>query len=269
MIALALDGVGVSYGRRAVLHGVTAAPMRGGEVVALIGPNAAGKSTLFRRIAGIVDGPGAVRLTGTSRTGRTEPKVCYLPQDTAVNAVLTVYESILLAVKDGGSWSVGEAELARIDAALADLGIEDLAMRGLGELSGGQRQLVSIAQTLAREPDVLLLDEPTSALDLHRQFEVLSLVRRVARERGICVLVSVHDLNQAMRVADTVLVLAQGRLVAQGAPRAVVTADLLARVYRVRARVLDFDGGGAPVVVVDGAVEDDLPGRAALAVAAT
>jgi iron complex transport system ATP-binding protein len=174
-----------------------------------------------------------------------------------VNAVLTVYESILLAFKQGGSWSVSDDELKRIDTVLRELEIEDLAFRGLGELSGGQRQLVSIAQTLAREPDILLLDEPTSALDLHRQFEVLSLVQRLARERGMLVLISIHDLNQALRFADRIMVLARSRLVALGTPREIVTPALLADVYGVRARVEVLEGE-LPYVVVEGAV-----GRAA------
>ncbi|MDP3258071.1 MAG: ABC transporter ATP-binding protein [Bosea sp. (in: a-proteobacteria)] len=252
MVQLTLSGVGVAYGKRRVLGGVDADDLRGGEVVALIGANAAGKSSLFRRIAGLASGDGTVSLGGTSRVaGRVAPQCCYLPQDTAVNAVLTVYESILLALKQGGGWSVSDEELRRIDGVLRDLEIEDLAFRGLGELSGGQRQLVSIAQTLVREPDVLLLDEPTSALDLHRQFEVLSLVRRLARERGMLVLISIHDLNQALRFADRVMVLAHARLVAMGDPRTIVTPALLDEVYGVRARVETL-AGGEPYVLVEG-----------------
>ncbi|POR52582.1 ABC transporter ATP-binding protein [Bosea psychrotolerans] len=258
MVTLRLDGVGVSYGRRRVLEGITTPVLAGGEVVAVVGPNAAGKSSLFRRIAGLIAGVGEVAIEGRSPVaGRSRPSACYLPQDTAVNAVLTVYESILLAFKQGGSWSVSDDELKRIDTVLRELEIEDLAFRGLGELSGGQRQLVSIAQTLAREPDILLLDEPTSALDLHRQFEVLSLVQRLARERGMLVLISIHDLNQALRFADRVMVLARSRLVALGAPREIVTPALLADVYGVRARVEVLEGE-LPYVVVEGAA-----GRAA------
>ncbi len=251
---LELRDVGVAYGRgagaRAALAGLTTPVMTGGEVIAVIGPNGAGKSTLFRRVAGLVGGPGEVRVAGPPGRPRRAP--CYLPQDTAVAAVLTVYEAVLLARRQGRSgWSVDEADLAVVDDALDELGLADLAFRNLGELSGGQRQLVSIAQVLAREPEVLLLDEPTSALDLHRQLEVLALVRRLARERGLCVLLAVHDLNQALRVADRVMVLDGGRLVAFGPPREVVTPALLEAVYGVRARV-ETDRTGATHVVVEG-----------------
>ena len=250
MVSLELVDVGVSYGRRTILAGITTLPMRGGEVVAVIGPNAAGKSSLFRRIAGLTRGPGEVRVG--SPTGRAP---CYLPQDTAVNAVLTVHESVLLAKKQGGSWRVSDDELAAIDAVLRALAIEDLAFRSLGELSGGQRQLVSIAQTLAREPEIVLLDEPTSALDLHRQFEVLSLVRRLAAERGLCVLISLHDLNQALQVADRVMVLAGGRLAALGPVAEVITPALLAEVYGIAAR-MERTASGKPYVVVEGSLKD-------------
>ena len=243
---LTLNDVGVAYGKRRILDGITTPTMAGGEVVAVIGPNAAGKSSLFRRIAGLIPGAGSVEVeTGTGKSP------CYLPQDTAVNGVLTVYESILLARKQGGAWSVGDDELAAIGEALHALDIADLAFRGLGELSGGQRQLVSIAQTLVRRPEIMLLDEPTSALDLHRQFEVLSLVSRLARERQICVLIAIHDLNQALRIADKVMVLSQGRLAAFGDPREIITPVLLEEVYGVVARV-EANEGETPFVVVHG-----------------
>jgi iron complex transport system ATP-binding protein len=256
---LELRGVGVAYGGKArgggvvALSDVTTPVLAGGEVVAVIGPNGAGKSTLFRRIAGLVSGPGEVRVGRASNRPDNPP--CYLPQDSAANAVLTVYESVLLARKQGRgrrSWSVRDADLHLVDGTLRELGIGDLSFRTLGELSGGQRQLVSIAQSLVREPDVLLMDEPTSALDLHRQFEVLSLVTKLARERRICVLIAVHDLNQALRIADRVIVLAGGRLVAVGAPRDVITEELLDDVYGVRARIERSGGDALPYVVVEG-----------------
>ncbi|TIU56454.1 MAG: ABC transporter ATP-binding protein, partial [Mesorhizobium sp.] len=116
--------------------------------------------------------------------------ICYMPQDTSANAVLTVYESALLARKQGMGWSVGDDDLACIDETLAALGIADIAFRNVGELSGGQRQLASLAQTLVREPEILLMDEPTSALDLSRQVEVLGLMRELARARGMVVLIA-------------------------------------------------------------------------------
>lgn len=248
MVALRLDDVGARYGRQLVVAEVTTPELRSGEIVAVIGPNAAGKSSLFRRIAGLLKGPGEVHL---SDSGKGRKAIAYMPQDTGANAVLTVYESILLARKQGQSWRVGDEDLSLIDEVMAALDIVPIAFRDLGVLSGGQRQLVAIAQTLVREPEILLMDEPTSALDLHRQIEVLELMRAETRRRDMLVLIAIHDLNQALRFADKVLVIADGRMRACGTSAEVITARMLRDVYRVEARIekcsRDFDH-----VIVDG-----------------
>ncbi len=247
MVTLRMKHVGVRYGRRLVVEGVTTPLIEGGALTAVIGPNAAGKSSLFKRIAGLAAGPGAVELSPDARSRRA---VCYMPQDTGANAVLTVYESVLLAAKQGSSWSVGDDELGRIDRLLAALRIEDIAFRNLGELSGGQRQLVALAHALVREPRVLLMDEPTSALDLNRQVEVLSLVSRLARERGMVVLIALHDLNHALRYCRDVIVISQGRMAAAGRADAIITPEFLREVYRVDGRV-ERCSRGSPHVIID------------------
>jgi len=248
MVTLILEAVGARYGRTDVVGGVTTPALEGGSLTALIGPNAAGKSSLFKRIAGLVAGPGTVTV---DRTGGA--RITYLPQDTGANAVLTVYESILLAAKQGASWHVRDGDLAAIDDVVAALRIDEIAFRNLGTLSGGQRQLVAIAQALVREPDVLLMDEPTSALDLHRQVEVLSLMQSLAARRGIAILIALHDLNHALRYCRTALVVAGGRMVACGPTAEIVTPALLREVWRVDARI-EACSRGQPIVVVDGPV---------------
>ncbi|WMS44704.1 ABC transporter ATP-binding protein [Acuticoccus sp. MNP-M23] len=248
MVSLTLENIGARYGRTPVVDGVTTPPLTGGTLTAVIGPNAAGKSSLFRRVAGLVKGPGVVHLSAEA-----EGRVAYMPQDTGANAVLTVYESILLAAKQGAGWRVADTELARIDDLLAALKIEDLAFRNLGALSGGQRQLVAVAQALVRDPRVLLMDEPTSALDLNRQIEVLSFMKDIAARRGMAVLIALHDLNHALRYCETAMVVANGRLLACGPTREIVTAELLRDVWRVDARI-EHCSRGMPVIIVDGPV---------------
>lgn len=234
MVALQLDGVGALYGKRLAVSEVSTPSLAAGEVVAVIGPNAAGKSTLFKRIAGLLSGPGEVRLS-QSRKGKGA--ISYMPQDTWANAVLTVYESILLARKQGSAWSVADDDLQLIDQVMEALNIGPIAFRDLGALSGGQRQLVSVAQTLVREPDIMLMDEPTSALDLHRQVEVLSFMQAQARKKGMIVLIAIHDLNQALRFADKVLLIADGKMRACGDPLDVINPGMLRQVYGVDARI--------------------------------
>ena len=233
MVALKLQSVGALYGKRLSVENITTPVINAGELVAVIGPNAAGKSTLFKRITGILKGPGEVRIDDR----KSKNTIAYMPQDNSVNAVLTVYESILLARKQGKSWAVSDEDTRLIDGIMDALKITAIAFRDLGALSGGQRQLVSIAQALSREPEIMLMDEPTSALDLHRQVEVLTLMQRRARESGMIVMIAIHDLNQALRFADKVLVIENGRMRACGPPRQVVTVDMLREVYRIEARI--------------------------------
>jgi iron complex transport system ATP-binding protein len=235
LVALQLNEVGAYYGRKLTVSGVTTPELKAGEIVAVIGPNAAGKSTLFKRVAGLLKGPGEVRITGSNRPAMHA--ISYMPQDTSANAVLTAYESILLARKQGQSWGVADTDLGVIDAVMEALSITTIAFRDLGQLSGGQRQLVSVAQTLVREPEILLMDEPTSALDLHRQVEVLAFMQREARRKGMLVLVAIHDLNQALRFADKALVIADGRMHACGTSGEVITVEMLHDIYRIEARI--------------------------------
>ncbi len=257
MVSLTATGLDVSYGNRAVLRGVSLPELRGGEVTALLGPNAAGKSTLFRRLVGQLAGPGTVAVDGQALPGlppQDPTRPCYLPQDSSANAALTVFEAVLLAAKQGaGGWAVTDAEADDVTRTLALLEIGDLAGRFLTELSGGQRQMVGLAQALVRQPRILLLDEPTSALDLQRQVEVLHLLRDLARRDGLCVVVAIHDLNQALRFADQVVVLGGGRVVAAGAPASVLTPALLREVYGVEARIERCSRGHA-FLTVDGSV---------------
>lgn len=255
MVTIRLDNLGAYYGRRKMVSDVTTPVFKSGEIVAVIGPNAAGKSTLFKRMAGLLRGPGMVHVTGSDKGLKA---ISYMPQDTSANAVLTVYESILLARKQGSGWRVAENDLQLIDRIMQAIGITNIAFRNLGELSGGQRQLVGIAQTLVREPDIVLMDEPTSALDLHRQMEVLAFMREVASERGMIVFIAIHDLNQAMRFADHAMVIENGALRGVGTVSQVITTNLLREVYQVDARV-EACSRGISQIIVDGVAK---PGAA-------
>ncbi|MDQ0420823.1 iron complex transport system ATP-binding protein [Peteryoungia aggregata LMG 23059] len=249
MVALRLEALGAQYGRHRVFSDISTGDIAGGALTAVIGPNAAGKSTLFKRIAGLLKGDGVVHVSGEESLR----PICYMPQDTGANAVLTVYESVLLASKQGSGWKVAEDELVEIDRILTSLRITDLAFRDLGALSGGQRQLVAIAQALVRKPEILLMDEPTSALDLFRQIEVLQFMQRLAQETCIAVLIALHDLNHAMRYCEHALVVADGQLVASGATGEVITPALLREVYHVEARI-ETCTLGRPLLIVDAAL---------------
>ena len=259
MSGLLVRNACVAYGRREVLRGVSLPPLLPGSVTALIGPNGAGKSTLLRGIAGLQPMQGAVLLDGVDlacgpQALRAQSMV-YLPQSLPSRTRLGVFEAVLSAAMAGRSegWlgaRVDAGAVARVEAVLARLDLLPLASRQVEALSGGQRQLVGLAQALVRQPRVLLLDEPTSALDLYHQFQVIEAIRRATREHALITVIVLHDINLALGCADQVMVLHDGVLVASGAPHAVIDAALIARVYRVRAKVRQLDT--AAVVCVEG-----------------
>ncbi|MCM2463218.1 ABC transporter ATP-binding protein [Pseudomonas sp. LARHCG127] len=249
MVTIRLENLGARYGQRTVIHGVTTAAFVGGQVVAVVGPNAAGKSTLFKRMAGLIDGPGQVVLEDSKKGPQG---ISYMPQGLNASARLTVYESVLLARKQlTPGWVVHDDELKLVDDILAALGITELSFRNLGELSGGQQQLVSIAQTLVREPEILLMDEPTSALDMHRQVQVLNFMRALARKRQVIVFIAIHDLNQALRFADQVLVIADGTAQGSGPSAEVISESMLRKVYKVEARIEQCSRGELHILIDD------------------
>lgn len=255
-MSLLVEDISVRYGRRQVLNGVTIPEIPAGHVVGLLGANAAGKSTLIKAIAGVINpasGTCRVLIDGRELKGHKRRNTLgYVPQDLLATAALTVFESILIAggsegLRRRGGGAARTGSLADAAAAvLAEVGIEHLAHRYLSELSGGQRQLAALAQMLVRNPHVMLLDEPTSALDLKHQVHVLELVRRRAREHGAVGLVAIHDLNLAARYCDQLVVLNEGTIMTCGAPCDVVCPTLLEAVYGFQARVLD--DAGVPVV---------------------
>lgn len=246
-----LTDLSVRYGRRAVVHAVslTAAP---GRVLAVIGANGSGKTSLLRAIAGLVPHGGSLRWDGAVIA--PDGAVGYMPQDNAARAALSVFEVVLLGRLRSLAWRVAPDDLAATADALAELGISDFADRRIGELSGGQRQLVFLAQVLAGNPRVLLLDEPTSALDIAHQLQVLGLLREATIRRGLTTIAVLHDLNAAARFADEVAVLRAGALIGFGPPGEVLSLNLLRSAFQVEAAI-SAGPDGRPVVVPLSVVE--------------
>jgi iron complex transport system ATP-binding protein len=239
MSGLSIEDLHVAYGRRVVLRGVNAAALRPGTVTALLGPNASGKSTLLRSIAGLKrPSAGRIRLDGEAICGlglaaRTR-LVRYVPQSFASAARLTVFDAVLVAARTAGATGPSARIMAKVEAILARVRIPHLAARMLCDLSGGQQQLVALAQGLVQPARVLLLDEPTSALDLRHQLEALGLLREIARAEGHVAIVALHDLSLAARHADRVMLMDGGTVVADGTPDSVLGDPVCGRTYGVR-----------------------------------
>jgi iron complex transport system ATP-binding protein len=252
MSAITIDKLTVELDRIQVLHAVSCAVSSGGWL-ALIGPNGAGKTTLLRAVAGLLPHRGAILLDGAdlgTLRGRGRARlIAYVPQIPVLPPDMTVQEYVLLGRTPylGYLGSPGRSDRAKAAEASQRLDVARFAGRRLGSLSGGERQRVRLARALAQEPRVLLLDEPTNDLDIGHQQQVLELVDDLRRGRGVTVVSTLHDLTQASQYAGHLVLLFDGRVEAAGPAAAVLTEELIARVYAARVTVTT-DPGGHPVV---------------------
>lgn len=238
------QGLEVCYGTRVAVCDVSLAAQPG-EVLAILGANGSGKSTLLKALAGLLPHRGTMHWDGGPAAAGS---IGYMPQDNAIRTGLTAFEVVLLGRLRSLALRVGEADLHAARAAMAELGVADLAGRRIGELSGGQRQLVFMAQVLATDPRVLLLDEPTSALDIAHQLHVLDLLREATARRRLTTIAVLHDLNAAARFADRIALMRAGRVIGSGTPAAVLCPATLRQTFGVEVAI-QTGADGCPVVV--------------------
>ena len=245
MSAIGLEAVTVTLGGRPVVREVTAT-VEVGEWVALLGPNGAGKTTLLRAIAGLLPCHGVVSLNDVpAARGRRERArlLALVPQEPETPPWLTVAEYVLMGRTPhlGPLAREGAADREAASRALARLDLDALAERTLGTLSGGERQRVVVARALAQEAPIVLLDEPTAALDIGHQQHALELLDALRASEGLTLVAAMHDLTLAAQYADRVLLLDEGRVVAEGAPVDVLTEEALAEHYGASVRVVTVD----------------------------
>ncbi|MEZ5796779.1 MAG: ABC transporter ATP-binding protein [Paracoccaceae bacterium] len=234
----------VRKGRVVVLHPFDLSAAAG-EVLGVIGPNGAGKSTLLRQLAGAEGAAGPALWADVALASR---QIGFMPQAFQVQARLSVLECVLLGRREGLGWRVADSDLAASARALEALGLSNLADRPLDSLSGGQQQMVLLAQRLVREPRLLVLDEPTSALDLHHQLAVLAILRAHARRQQSVVVMALHDLTLAARFCDRLVLLQGGHLQACGAAADILTPSTIRAGWQVDPELLRARDG-APVIV--------------------
>jgi iron complex transport system ATP-binding protein len=250
---LCASGLGGGYGRDEVVRAIDLSVAEG-ECVAVLGPNGAGKSTLLRLLAGILPASsGEVEFRGrTLRSWRRRDiarEVGFVPQTVSFAFPLTVAE----VVQQGraphlGPWRPpSPADHAAVDAALVRVGLVGRGAAAVQRLSGGEKQLVLLARTLASEPRLLLLDEPTAALDVRHQLELAGILTQLVSE-GVGAVLVAHDWNFALRLAHRVLVLDRGRAVSAGSPTDVLRPDLFREVFGVEVEIL-LRGDG-PLTVI-------------------
>jgi iron complex transport system ATP-binding protein len=257
---LVATDISFAYGRRRaaaqrVLDGVSLEVQRA-TVVGLLGPNGSGKTTLLRIIGGVLKPhAGRVLIEGHSIEQLTRRdlarRIAVVPQETHSTFDFSVIDMVLMGrYPHLGAFELeGALDQSIAREALAATGTTALERRPFAALSGGEKQRVVIASALAQAADMLLLDEPTAALDLGYQFEITALLRRLNTERGTTMIVSTHDLNLAAALCERVVLLKQGRVIAQGTTEATLTAANIRLLYDVDADVQYHPRAGHLTVV--------------------
>lgn len=254
-MSLSAQGITVGYDGRVISEGLSV-ELPAGRFTAIIGPNACGKSTLLRALSRLLKPrAGEVLLDGRDIHSLPAKEVArrlgLLPQSSIAPDGISVAELVARGrfphQKLLRQWTVADEEA--VAGAMAATGVTELAGDLVDTLSGGQRQRVWVAMVLAQSTPIVLLDEPTTFLDIAHQIELLELCVRLNREQGTTMVAVLHDLNQAARYADHVIVMKAGRIVAQGPPPAVVTAELIDEVFGLPCRIIDDPETGTPLVI--------------------
>jgi ABC-type cobalamin/Fe3+-siderophores transport system ATPase subunit len=255
---LKINNLSVSYSNRPVLQDVSLA-IKGGEILALIGPNGAGKSTLVRAVSGVIPIQGGnisvddQDLSHLAIMDRAK-YLSVVPQAHNLPAAFTVYESVMLGRTPYLGWlgRTSQFDHECVMCSLESTQLLEFSDRYVGELSGGEQQRVLLARALTQGTPVMLLDEPTTHLDLQYQAGLIKLVRSLAREKKIAILMVLHDLNLASLYSDRVALLVEGKVRSIGTPSEVLTEATLSSVYHIPIQVIPHPEYGNPLVLPDG-----------------
>ena len=249
MTQLVAEHLTLAYKRQIVIDDLCLA-VSSGSVLGLIGPNGSGKTTVLRALAGLsqpqagvvsLNGRDVIRIPSVERARQ----IGLVPQGETHAWALTVEQMVLLGRAAHRGWLLpfSAADHAAVECALVQTGLLALRHRPLDRLSGGERQRMLIARALAQEPAVLLLDEPTANLDLRYQMDILDLVRQLASERKLAVVIAIHDLTLAARYCDALVLLACGGVFASGTPADVLTSENLTAIFGVTGRLYTDPSG--------------------------
>lgn len=235
MLKLTLDNLCFQAGRKEILSGISC-QFDGGKMVSVLGRNGAGKTTLIKAIAGLIPAKGKVSLDADGKI-LNKSEIAYLPQLESINSQLTAFETVLLGLSRNLNWNVSDEQLHQVETVIKNLNLTTLSQVPINNLSGGQKQLIFLAQAFVSSPKVLLLDEPTSALDIRHQLVVMQTVQRYCKENNAVVIFVIHDLMLASRFSDEVLFLHQGKIQSFDHPKRVICSELIDPIYRIESLI--------------------------------
>jgi len=246
---LQVKGISFRYNSRPVLEEVSFG-LRNNELLAILGPNGVGKTTLLKCLNGILrPSDGAIMVEERELLDMKQMEIArdlaYVAQQ-GQGGRLTAFDAILLGRRPHIAWKVGKEDICKVDAIIRALGLEHLSLRHLDEMSGGELQKVRIARALVQEPRILLLDEPTSSLDLKNQQEILATIRHIVTGHGMAAIMTMHDINSALRFADKVIFMKGGEIYAATDVEG-ITPEMVCEVYGIPVAIEIFRG--FPVVV--------------------
>lgn len=235
---ITLKNVSAGYNGIDVIKNISLS-VKEGENLCILGPNGCGKTTLIKAIAGLIESKGNIEIDGKdiSNMNRAEigKNIAVMSQISSVYFSYTIYETVLLGrylhIKDNIFKKPSQKDKDYVDECLKTVGLFDIKSRQINTLSGGQLQRVYLARALAQEPRIILLDEPTNHLDLKHQAELIDFLKDWSKENNHTVIGVLHDINLAMRLADSALILQNGKTKAYGKSDEIISSDLLNEVY--------------------------------------
>lgn len=243
---IVVDDVSFSYPDKEVLKGISF-NLDEKEIKCIVGPNGTGKSTLVKCMDRLlVPQSGKIFFDGNDYSSLNRQEIArrigYVPQSSGQLFPTSVFDTVLMGRKPYYSWHCSDKDIDIAAGILQLMGLDDVAMADFNTLSGGQQQRVLIARALAQQPRLLLLDEPTSSLDIAHQLEVMEIIHTLVSRQNIAVIMVVHDLNLASRYADTILMLHDGMVYADGPAEDTLTAPNIENVYGVEANIHSQNG---------------------------
>lgn len=258
---LKIDSLSVAYGDKVVLRDVSF-EVQPGEILALIGPNGAGKSTLIRAMTGVVPiKSGQVSVNGQNLAGISHAQrariLAVVPQARQLGGAFSVEQAVMMGRTPYLNWlgQESEADKAAVRSALEQTYLETFSDRQIAKLSGGEQQRVLLARALAQSTPVMLLDEPTNHLDLQHQTNLLSIVKRLADEKNLAVVMAMHDLNLVSFFADRVALLVNSELKGLGTPKEVIRAEQISAAYHTPVEIVAHPVTGVPIIFPQGVLD--------------